>query len=291
MSPLEAPLRPLTADEVEAFHRDGVVCVRAVMPHRWIERLAPAVDRVKDKLTPIGAMQSKPEDGFINDLFMWLNDDAFRALVFESPCARLAHQAMGSRTVTFFYDQLFVKEPGTQVPTPWHHDLPFWPIEGQQICSIWMPLDPVTRASSGLEYVRGSHRWNQRFKAITPDYNPYMMASDLDDPPDIDAQRDAYDLVNWDMEPGDVLLFHPLVLHGSSGNTTTTRRRRAIATRWLGDDVVYAPRKATMPLPLERELQPGERLGGRNFPQVIPVPEPTPTDASSRGINTYGRRT
>lgn len=265
----ERPLRNISEEEVLSFQRDGVVCLRDIMPRHWIAPLAAAIERAKGKLTPIGAMQSKPDSGFINDLFMWMHDDDFRAFVFESPAALLAHQAMGSRTVTFFYDQLFVKEPGTQVPTPWHHDLPFWPIEGNQICSIWMPLDPVTRASSGLEYVRGSHRWNKRFKAITPDYNPYMMKSDLEDPPDIDAHRDDYDLVNWDMEPGDVLLFHPLVVHGSSGNSTTTRRRRALATRWLGDDVVYAPRKATMPIPMEPQLQPGERVHGRFFPRLV----------------------
>ncbi len=265
----EQPLRDLTETEVEAFHRDGVVCVRAAIAARWIDRVAAAIERTIRKPTPIGAMQSRPDQGFTNDIFLWIDDEDYRAFVFDSPAARLAHQAMRSRTVTFFYDQVFVKEPGTQIPTPWHHDLTFWPIDGRQICSIWMPLDPVTRASSGLEYVRGSHRWNKRFKAITPDYNAYMMASDLEDPPDIDRHRDQYDLVSWDMEPGDVILFHPLVVHGSGGNSSATRRRRALATRWLGDDVVFAPRPATMPVPLEPRLEPGERMHGRFFPRLV----------------------
>ena len=32
-------------------------------------------------------------------------------------------------------------------------------------------------------------------------------------------------------EPGDVIAFHALTLHGASGNLSTTRRRRAFATR------------------------------------------------------------
>lgn len=71
------------------------------------------------------------------------------------------------------------------------------------------------------------------------------------------------------MEPGDVLIFHPLVVHGSAGNASTTRRRRALTTRWLGDDVVYAPRRATMPLPPEHGLRPGEHLHGPLFPLVL----------------------
>jgi ectoine hydroxylase-related dioxygenase (phytanoyl-CoA dioxygenase family) len=265
----EMPLRSLTENEIETFQRDGVVCVRKVMAPKWIALVTEAIDRSKRRPSETGKMLSKPDPGYLNDIFMWLNDDGYRTFVLESPAARLAQQAMRSRTVTFFYDQVFVKEPGTNVPTPWHHDLTFWPIEGNQICSIWMPVDPVTRESSGLEYVRGSHLWNKRFKAISPDYHPYLMASNLEDPPDINANRSEYDVVNWDMEPGDVLMFHPLTLHGSPGNSTTIHRRRALSTRWLGDDVVYAPQKHRMPLPPEHGLAAGDRMSGKLFPRVL----------------------
>lgn len=264
----EEPVRALTNDEVEAFRRDGVICVRRVIPGRWIEVAAAAIERTKQTPSETGKLLSKPAPGYLNDIFMWLVDEGYRRFVFESPAARLAQQVLGSQTVTFFYDQVFVKEPGTDVPTPWHHDLTFWPIEGTQICSLWMPVDPVTRASSGLEYVRGSHRWNRRFKAVSPDYHPALLASDLEDPPDIDAHREDYELVNWDMEPGDVLIFHPLTLHGSPGNSST-RRRRAFATRWLGDDVIYAPAKARMPLPKGHGLVRGDKMSGHFFPQVL----------------------
>jgi ectoine hydroxylase-related dioxygenase (phytanoyl-CoA dioxygenase family) len=265
----EQPIRSLTAEEIESFVRDGVICVRQVIASRWLDLVAAAIDRTKAEPSETGKILSKPDPGYLNDLFLWLHDDAYRRFVFESPVSHLAQQAMRSHTVTFFYDQVFLKEPGTNVPTPWHHDLTFWPVEGTQICSIWMPVDPVTRASRGLEYVRGSHRWNKRYKAVSPDYHPHLMASDLEDPPDIDAHRDRYDLVNWDMEPGDVLMFHPLILHGSSGNSSLTRRRRALATRWLGDDVVYAPAKHRMPLPPGHGLSNGSKLTGRYFPQVL----------------------
>lgn len=267
----DRPLRDLTAAEIDDFVTDGVVCLRQVMPASWIDRIGAAIERNIAEPTFIGTMISLPDQGFLNDVFMWLDDEDYRAFVLESPAAEIARQALaglGSTSVTFFYDQSFVKEPGTLVPTPWHHDLTFWPVEGNQVCSLWMPLDPVTRASSGLEYVRGSHRWPNRFKAITPDYNEYMVDPDLEDVPDIDADRDAYDLVNWDMEPGDVLLFHPLVVHGSAGNSSATTRRRALATRWFGDDVIYRDRPHTMPMPPGNELVDGEPFRGAMFPTL-----------------------
>jgi len=260
-------LRDLTPDEVASFERDGVICCRAVMPDEWLERVAAAVERNLAAPSALSDFISLPDQGYRNDIFMWLHDDDYRAFVLESPAAALAQQAIGSADVTFFYDQIFVKEPGADVATPWHHDLTFWPVVGEQVCSIWMPLDPVTRESSGLEYVRGSHKWPNRYQAVTPDYNAFMIDPDLEAPPDVDADRDSYDLVSWTMEPGDVLIFHPLVVHGSTGNTHGTRRRRALATRWFGDDVRYDPRPATMPLPPEHGLAPGDPFTGPMFPK------------------------
>ena len=79
----------------------------------------------------------------------------------NSPAAEIAGRIMESSTATFLYDQMLVKEPGSQQRTPWHQDQPYWAVSGFQVCSIWMPLDPVPREVS-LEFVRGSHRWHAR---------------------------------------------------------------------------------------------------------------------------------
>ena len=170
---------------------------------------------------------------------------------------------------------MFVKEPGTDAPTPWHQDLSFWPIRGEQICSMWITVDEVSRESSGLIYVKRSHRWPQRFKAISPDYFEPIIDENMDDIPDINADPDAYDLVDWDMKPGDILMFHPLTLHGSYGNSHGDRRRRAIAFRWTGDDVVFAPSATRMPINFAHESVEGGPLRGGAFPRIIPthIPE------------------
>lgn len=266
---IDLPLRSLTSDELETFSINGVVCARQVMPQRWLDVVARAVEHNIAEPTAIGELISMTEQGFLNDVFMWLADADYRSFIEESPISAIAGQvlaSLGSDSMRFFYDQTFVKEPGTQVPTPWHHDLTFWPLDGWQICSIWMPLDPVTDATSGLQYVKGSHRWPNRFKAITPDHNEFMLNPELEDVPDIESARDQYDLASWDMDPGDVLIFHPLVLHGSGGNQSIDVRRRALATRWLGDDVVYQDRPHTLPMPPGNLLVHGEAFTGPHFP-------------------------
>jgi hypothetical protein len=167
---------------------------------------------------------------------------------------------------------MFIKEPGSDLPTPWHQDLSFWPIRGEQITSFWIPLDRVERAKSGLLYVRGSHRWSQRFKAISPDYVAAIIDDAMEDVPDINADASRYELLDWNMDVGDILMFHPLTLHGSYGNSHPTCRRRALALRWTGDDVIWAPSPKRMPVYYRHDSRVGGPLRGAAFPRILPAP-------------------
>ncbi len=282
---MDRPLRDLEPEEIRAYDEDGVVHARGLFPAEWLERMATAVDRVVASPTFFGNVVSMKDQGFSGDLFLWKLDNDFRDWVYDSPAARVAQQLLRSPSVRHFYDQLFVKPAGCHVPTPWHHDVTFWPVdvESRQLCSIWLTFDPVDRQSSGLEFVKGSQRWPRRFKAVTPDHDPYMMDSDFEDAPDIDAHREDYDLFCPDMEPGDCLIFGPHVVHGSSSNHSTESTRRAFSSRWAGEGVSFESRWATLPLLWEHGLRDGEPLSGPLFPQVLPHPIAAEGERRARG--------
>ena len=168
---------------------------------------------------------------------------------------------MGSARVNLFYDHLLVKQPGSDVPTKWHHDQNYWPVDGRQICSIWIALDRVDRSNGRVGFVRGSHHWPQRFQPMDftsmspvpdPDYQPV---------PDIDGNRDAYEILAWDLEPGDCVVFSGLCLHGAPGNETA-RTRRAVSVRYTGDDVRFAVKRKSISFPHDPGLRHGDRLSG-----------------------------
>ncbi|TDJ73678.1 MAG: hypothetical protein E2O38_02175 [Proteobacteria bacterium] len=48
-----------------------------------------------------------------------------------------------SASTTSMSLHVLIKEPGTHAVTPWHHDLPYYSLEGTQVCSMWLPLDPI----------------------------------------------------------------------------------------------------------------------------------------------------
>jgi ectoine hydroxylase-related dioxygenase (phytanoyl-CoA dioxygenase family) len=84
--------------------------------------------------------------------------------------------------------------------------------------------------------------------------------------PDIDADRDAWPIVGWAMEPGDAVAFNMLTLHGAAGSET---RRRAFSLRVTGDDVTWAPRPHRTSPPfaeLDGVLAAGDPLDHALFP-------------------------
>jgi ectoine hydroxylase-related dioxygenase (phytanoyl-CoA dioxygenase family) len=269
--------RDITLDEIERYERDGAICLRGLFNAAWIERMCGAIDRLLDsERARRGDLTAPGGTGrFNNGSLMWRFDPDFRAFVFESPAAEIARQIMRSRTSRFLYDHMFVKEPQTKERTPWHHDQPYWPVRGEQICSVWLSLDTVTKETSGLEYIKGSHRWPSRYRPEVwgngaERWRMLGLLDSLEEAiPDIDAARDKYEFLSWDVEPGDCLVHHSLAIHGSSGNASSTQRRRAHATRWLGDDAVYAPAPGSFNLLLDETLTPGKPLDSERFPCVI----------------------
>src|SRR5690349_19367945 len=133
------PLRPVTPDQRAAYDRDGVVHLTGLFDGDWVARLRDAIDR--DMAQP-SAM----------------------ATDFNAPAPAIAARLMGASHAHLFYDQLFVKEPGTAQPTPWHQDHPYWAVRGRQICTVWIALDAIPRAAGAVEYVAGSHAWQRWFR-------------------------------------------------------------------------------------------------------------------------------
>ena len=275
----EQPVRPVKPQEVKDYQRDGVVCLRGIYSPKWVDWLRQALDAFYERGGLDGFGISKT---FRSDAFTWMTDDAIRDFVLSPPSAHVAAQAMGSKRVNFFYDQIFIKAALTPDPTPWHHDATFWPLDGEQICSIWTSVDAVDADSSALEFIAGSHRWEKRWKPVG--IGGVVISSEpLEALPDIDADRSRYEIKSWALQPGDALLFHARTVHGSRGNRSAVTGRRAIATRWCGDDVVYRPVDGQLPLVWDPRLDDRDKLNGQVFPQILPEIDERALAARMRG--------
>jgi ectoine hydroxylase-related dioxygenase (phytanoyl-CoA dioxygenase family) len=271
----QLPLRPITAAEKADYERDGVVNLAGMFDQDWIERLRGAIQRDMDNPSSMATnFNAEGTPGrFFGDMFMWTWDPDFRAAFIESPAPAIAAEMMGASRCNVFYDQLFAKEPGTAKPTPWHQDQPYWPVKGWQVTTIWLALDHIDHDNGAVEFIAGSHKWDRWFRPVAfkeGNHNDLRyQKSAYEKVPDIEATRDRYDIKWFDMQAGDCLVFHSMIMHGAPGNSTT-RRRRGLAMRFTGDDAVYDPRQGTFQMVREPDIAAGAIMDCDLFPKVWP---------------------
>ena len=199
-------------------------------------------------------------------------------LLEESPAADIAAKLWGTPNVWFIYEQVFLKEGGESRRTPWHQDSSYLPIDGDDIAVVWISFEPVAKENS-LEFVRGSHRGvlydGSRFDP-EDDTAPLYGNGVLPRLPDIEKERAKWDIVSWGTNPGDVVVFHPAMLHGGAA-THGSIRRRTLSLRFFGDDSRYVRRirmEATTP-PFQRDpSQEDTRSGLAKIGEVVKEGEP-----------------
>jgi ectoine hydroxylase-related dioxygenase (phytanoyl-CoA dioxygenase family) len=259
-----------TPSEIDSFHRDGAVCLRNLFASSEVELLRAGIDANLANPSSRAKVASRADDPgrFIEDFCNWQHNEHYRSFIFGTRLAQVAGQLMNSRTVRLYHDHMLTKEPGTRQRTPWHQDQPYYNIDGRQNCSFWIPVDPVSRAAT-LEFVAGSHLgpWLMP-RSFMDAQAKWFPEGTLQDLPNVNARRGDYRIVGWELEPGDAVCFHMLTLH-ASGGVENTSRRRVFSVRFLGDDIVHAPRPwATSPeFPgLTDELPPGVPMDHSLFP-------------------------
>ena len=260
------------ADDIHRFRRDGVVLLRGVFSE-WVETLRNGLQRnLDDPQQYAFPCESNPagEPGrFFDSYCNWQLIPEYLDYISHSCAASIAGQFMDTEYAQFFHEHAFMKAAGTQRATPWHQDLPYYCIDGFKTASVYVSLDHAD-ADVAVQFVKESHRWRQLFyPRVFEDgssFNDDQPGSRLEPVPDIDANREQYDIAAWSLEPGDAIVFDFRTLHGT-GNAVVKDTRRAFSTRWLGDDVSYCERPGeTSPPYVDHGMRHGDKMRSDWFP-------------------------
>ena len=310
----DQPLRSVTEDERATYRQDGVVRLSQIYPSFWIDRLRRALDDVfsqsaaRQQGARLGsggdsvrgasadvaaAIKRRKQDAPNVDWALQSNDEirgrsivetdacgwheGMRQHDVDSPLVDIIQQLTQSTKINLYSDQLFFKEAGSQIRTPWHQDMPYWLVGGGEMAVAWVTVDTVTKENGAMGYVRGSHLWGKTFvpsdfqteRGTFPEVDGISHAGLT--PIDHDALEQA-DIIYYDAVPGDVIVHHWKTLHGSTGNTSATRSRRAASIRYALEGCHFF-RRPSSPEPFRDtvELNNGDplELAGR-FPVVWP---------------------
>ncbi len=295
------PLRDVTDAESEAFHRDGAVLLEGVLAPEWVDLVADGLeecyaerDHMSSEVVARGATVRA-------DQLLAARSTSLRRFANDSPVGGLVGSVL-SAPVRFYMDQMFFRRAGFMAPTPWHQDTSYHNVEGHHLVRAWASPDRVPRPAS-LEVVRGSHRWNVTYRPMVgrdPDmsdeenalrmalarkrgvyekggsgfaYRGVVMDKSLPPTPDVPRDRGSFDIMGWDYRPGDVILFHGNLLHGTAEGVTLEHDRRAYAALFAGPEARYIQRQGQMvpdpPGLAEQQPQTGQTLD--SFGDVFPL--------------------
>lgn len=303
---MQTAIREITAEEIETYNRDGVACLRGLLPPDWTAELVKAMDKIEaahqikrdnndfamsmttdqdhsqlhalgvaeEMLSQMGGKVLKDETQNKTDgEYILVNNavrdyDEVRRMAHKSPLAEAAGKLFGSDKINFLFDQIFIKQAGASTRTAFHQDQGYFRVDGTQCATFWTACERVDLENGAMGYIKGSHHWetfapNAFVSQIAP--NPQS----LPQLPDIEGNEEDYDIVYYEVEPGDVIVHDYRTVHGSRGNVTANRGRRSVALRFGGDDLTYLNRpSAPEEFPLDSSLNDGDQLDGDVFPVV-----------------------
>ncbi len=215
----------------------------------WRERLraivsgevAPAKGLLvmRDVMVVRGAAQPETPEQGVAKIQDFENDPVLRSYV-EHPRLLDQVQAITGGDVASIHTMLINKPPGVDGRHPLHQDLLYFPFRpADQIVAVWTALERTTRENGCLAVVPGSHH-----DGLRPHENPpweYLNAGYFG-ARDVGAHPGR---VHLEMEPGDTVLFHPLLLHGS-GRNRSAGFRRAISAHYASATCRYLPEAGDM---------------------------------------------
>lgn len=261
MAHLSCSTFALTENHLREYDELGFTLVRGVISRQRAEHLRrEALRLVAHPSVAARVHRERGDTGrFLVDFNLHQRSDLFHRLAFEPRVLQIASHFLREPEFYFFYDQLFFKDAHTTTRTQWHQDLPYWPLRGERIPSIWIALTAVDEDSSAVQYLPRSHRNGKVFVAVNPEESAAARAAGLDVCPDI-HHSDARNLLkSYSLRPGDAVVHHPLVVHGA-GTNRCSYARIAVSLRYCASDTAWDPRENTMFFPGTQAIPQGTRL-------------------------------
>ncbi len=232
----------LSPDQRAAYDRDGFVVVEGLMSQakldRWSRRFedlvlgrTPAPERLvvmKDIMVVKGAIDPSTPLHAINKILSF-EEDAVLWEYAEDEGLLSAVRSLVPGELDSISSNVFNKPPGPDGRHPLHQDLRYFALRpADMIVGTWTAIDRTTRENGCLAVIPGSHRGGL-YEHGEPNWEHLNFG--------FFAARgvDAEARVHVEMAPGDTLLFHPLLLHGS-GHNASSGFRRAISTHYASAD-------------------------------------------------------
>ncbi len=246
------PFRRITAEQAQAWERDGGFLLRDAFDAGEIRTVVEALDPLEAEASaflrtrPDGKLFIAEEGNLTFAVHACLRDERLRAFCAHPVFADLAHDLVGP-DVRLYWDQAVYKKPERPRTFPWHQDNGYTYVEPQQYLTCWVALTDATVENGCPWLAPGLHRRGTLDHAGT-EAGWQCLA---EDPPD------AYPL---EVPAGSIAVFSSLTPHKTGPNRSGSVRKAYI--------VQFAPDGAVAMLPGSDDPH-SQDDPGRQFPILV----------------------
>lgn len=207
----------MTVTEARArYQREGYVIFRDVLDPGLVAEADRHVDWLLERHPELG-----PEElGHI----LARTDPFWFRLVSDPRLLDIAEAFIGP-DIALFATHYICKPPRTGKPVLWHQDGAFWPLDPMEVITLWVAVTSSDRDNGCLRVIPGTHRLDLQQLRESKDVDSVLGR-------EIDQAVDEARAVDLALEPGDVSVHHPNIVHGSDANTSD-RWRRGLTIRYI----------------------------------------------------------
>ncbi len=212
----------LTEEQVNRFRSEGYLKLKNVMTAEALSKLRGDMAVLFRRACESGGARFGSLD------MMWDKISVLMRFVFSRKLAKLAGDLLGVTAVRLYHDNGLSKEPGCG-RTPWHYDAHHFPIATNNVCTVWIPLQPVPRTMGPLCFARGFDTYrlveDVSFNKFDTSYDRQI----------IDRFREhRVEVDDTAFELGEISFHHNLNFH-TAGPNHTNISRMVLATTYFED--------------------------------------------------------
>ena len=203
----------------DKYEQDGYVIVPNVLDQDLMAEARNHVDWLMAKNPDL-----RPEE---LGHFLTTKDAFWIRLVSDDRLLDVAEQFLGP-DLGLFASHYIAKRPNDGKAVPWHQDGSYWPLEPMNVITFWLALDKCDEGNGCMKVMPGTQNKKLMSKEDYVEQDEEQLFDIAMDPSTIDES----DAVNIELNPGDIEIHHPNIIHGSHANTSP-RWRRGLTIRYI----------------------------------------------------------
>ncbi|XP_057321881.1 phytanoyl-CoA dioxygenase, peroxisomal-like [Microplitis mediator] len=245
----------LTVDQRIFYETNGYLVIPQLISNDLLEKCKQRFDDIVDGKVDRGmmtVMRDVIDRKSVNKIQDINHDSIFRSYIENKKILDTVEIFTGPNIIAM-HSMLIAKPPDSGLDSsrhPPHQDLYYFPFRpADSIVAAWTAIESCDTLNGCLFVAPGSHIPQKLYPHTYPKNNNAINK----------FYHGIYDLpesIRWidlEMEPGDTVFFHPLLIHGSGVNKSN-RTRKAISCHYASAECQYIDVRGTVQEPIRNEV-------------------------------------